>query len=119
MKDILKIIIYSIIGGIITLSGYLFFIEKPNDVYTANQPQDSFAVPINNGLNSINYNDIESINLTEAAEKSVNSVVHITNTSTFIKPTSMFDLYNRKGVKQQIGIRDAAITISDDQSYKA
>lgn len=114
MKDFLKIIIYSIIGGIITLSGYLFFIEKPNDVYTANQPQDSFAVPINNGLNSINYNDIESINLTEAAEKSVNSVVHITNTSTFIKPTSMFDLYNRKGVKQQVGSTGSGVIISED-----
>ena len=114
MKDILKITVFSIIGGIITLSGYLFYIEKTESNFTALQKQKSFTIPVNNDIRTVNFDNIESISLTEAAEKTVNSVVHITNTATYIQPTNRFDLNNRKGIKRQVGSTGSGVIISED-----
>jgi len=114
MKDLLKITAFSILGGIITLSGYLFFVQPQQN------QQQSISVPVlqttavNLPLSKVNYANVATINLTDAAEKTVHSVVHITNTSTYIQPTSAFDYYNGKGKQIQKGSTGSGVIITED-----
>ncbi len=114
MKDIFKIIAFSILGGIITLSGYLLFIKNPQQIITQHHQQIPQAVPVNLPIENINFNDIATVNFTDAAEKTVHSVVHITNTSTYLQPTSAFDYYNRSGKQIQKGSTGSGVIITGD-----
>ncbi len=68
MKSIAKILMVSVLGGAITLGSYKLFIEEEPKPAFIEVPQTPFR---NTALAA------EAISFTEAAEKTVNSVVHV------------------------------------------
>lgn len=71
MKSIAKIFLVSALGGALTLGAYLAFVPQPK-VETIIQTQSTPVIKTNSGL------PIGESSFTLAAEKTVNSVVHVT-----------------------------------------
>lgn len=69
MKNIVKIILISALGGAITLGAYKVFFDEPQvRIIESEQPQTAFRTSLNTAAPE---------NFTEAAEKTVHSVVHV------------------------------------------
>lgn len=115
MKNIAKIIFYSMLGGAISLGSYKLFLEPQPEKKIVNQqlqtPQSEFIIPVNN---TTTPNTIGNIDLTAAAEKTINSVVHVTNTATYIQPRSIFDYYNNRGEQVERGSTGSGVIITPD-----
>ena len=78
MKKILSIVLYSALGGALTLGAYKLFIEEPQAIFEKTATQS--------GIVETNYSNaissaMENTDFTVAAEKTLNSVVHVKNTS--------------------------------------
>lgn len=115
MKKIVSIILFSAIGGALTLGAYKLFIEKPQVVIEK-------AVKSKPAVVSANYTNgvvpsIENTDFTVAAEKTLNSVVHVKNRmyKTIIDPFAEFFYGQGSGTKQysQIGTGSGVIISSD------
>ncbi|EDP69910.1 tRNA delta(2)-isopentenylpyrophosphate transferase [Flavobacteriales bacterium ALC-1] len=143
MKKILTLVCVSALGGLLTLGGYKLFIEKNNEQIAVEQSSDfPVFVPTNNTVNAVNTNSAIVPNFVEAAEKSIDAVVHVKNTSIVSAPMSMSDLfYGRNSQRAQVGtgsgviisptgyivtnnhvIKNAneiSITLNDNKSYMA
>ncbi len=75
MRKTFRLLLVAIFAGAITLLGYKYFIE-PNQVGLIEQQKDAAIVPINYSVpNAFNFDFME------AAEKTVNAVVHVKNTT--------------------------------------
>ena len=111
MKEILKITIFSILGSGLTLVGYKAYIEKET-VNTVIPTSTNFTIPVSNSSSSSSF--VENTDFSEAAEKTVHAVVHVTSTTTYIQPRSIFDYYNRKGEQIQKGSTGSGVVISED-----
>lgn len=115
MKKILSIILFSAVGGVLTLGGYKLFIEKPQVV--VEKPSESVfkTLPINY-TNSM-VASMENTDFTVAAEKTLNSVVHVKNTSykTVRDPFAQFFYGKNRGEQQysQVGTGSGVIISSD------
>ena len=78
MKRIVSIVLFSALGGALTLGAYKLFLEKPQFVMSQaatenpNMVQTSYSNTLNAGM--------ENTDFTVAAEKTLNSVVHVKNT---------------------------------------
>lgn len=115
MKKILSIILFSAIGGALTLATYKLVIEKPQQIIeNVSEPIDS-VVPVN--FTSTIARSMENTDFTVAAEKTVNSVVHVKNTSykTIRNPRAEFFYGQGSGAKQysQVGTGSGVIISSD------
>jgi S1-C subfamily serine protease len=114
MKDILKIIIFSFLGGVLSLLGYTLLKEKDqikND--SISSLPTSFTIPISNSSNKKSVL-AENIDFTSAAEKTIHSVVHVTNTVTYKQPRSIFEYYNNQGEQIEKGSTGSGVIISED-----
>lgn len=115
MKNFTKIIFYSMLGGAFTLGSYKLFLEpKPEKIVvhkTVEPITSEFTVPVNN---IPNLAAVGNIDLTTAAEKTINSVVHVTNTATYIQPRSLFDYYNNRGEQVERGSTGSGVIITPD-----
>lgn len=114
MKDILKIIIFSFLGGVLSLLGYTLLKEKDqikND--SISSLPTSFTIPISNSNNKKNVL-AENIDFISAAEKTIHSVVHVTNTVTYKQPRSIFEYYNNQGEQIEKGSTGSGVIISED-----
>ncbi|WP_179020030.1 trypsin-like peptidase domain-containing protein [Winogradskyella forsetii] len=140
MKKILTLVFVSVLGGLLTLGGYKLFIENESQPLAVEQSSDfPVFVPTNNTITS---NSVMAPNFVEAAEKSLDAVVHVKNTAILTGPTSMRDLfYGRSSQRAQVGtgsgviisptgyivtnnhvIKNAneiSITLNDNKSYSA
>ena len=115
MKKILGFLMLSAIGGALTLAGYKLFFEQPQVVI-----EQVTATP---NLVTTNYSGnsatiaMENTNFTVAAEKSLNAVVHVKNTSykTVRDPFAEFFYGEGSGSKKysQIGTGSGVIISSD------
>lgn len=116
MKEFTKIVVFSILGGAISLGGYKLFIEEDTTTPIAHTPPPitSQALPVNNNYTNMSLNAIGNVDLTEAAEKTVNSVVHVTNTATYIQPRSIFDYFNNRGEQVEKGSTGSGVIITED-----
>ena len=114
MREILKITLFSILGGTLSLVGYKTFIEKEHkqDVRTIT-PTTSYSIPVTNNSNNINAL-AENTDFTIAAEKTIHAVVHVTNNATYTQPRSIFEYYNNQGEKIQKGSTGSGVVISED-----
>ncbi len=95
MKQFIKLLGVSVLGGVLTLGSYKLIIEE-NDVFLDHSPieqESSSFIPV------VNSNNIYGTNadFTEAAEKTVHSVVHVKNVAIFNKSNSIWDYYSRGG----------------------
>ncbi|WP_369995889.1 S1C family serine protease [Winogradskyella sp.] len=109
MKKILTLVCVSALGGVLTLGGYKLFVEKENkEQLAAEQVSDlPIYVPTNTTLN--NSTDIAP-NFVEAAEKSIDAVVHVKNTAIVSAPMTMQDLFfGRNSQRAQVGTGSGVI----------
>ena len=109
------VVLFSALGGVLTLGTYKLFIEKHQVVFE--KPAESFpAVLQTNFANEISPS-IENTDFTVAAEKTLNSVVHVKNTSVkkVRDPFTEFFYGQGSGTKQysQIGTGSGVIISSD------
>ncbi|WP_178988065.1 trypsin-like peptidase domain-containing protein [Winogradskyella schleiferi] len=140
MKKILTLMFISVLGGLLTLGGYKLFFENESQPLAVEQSSDfPVFVPTNNTITSTS---VMAPNFVEAAEKSLDAVVHVKNTAILTGPTSMRDLfYGRSSQRAQVGtgsgviisptgyivtnnhvIKNAneiSITLNDNKSYSA
>lgn len=77
MKRIASLLIVSLLGGVLSLGGYILFIEDDN-LFIEEQKGIPAYTPVN--FNSLPAE--ANVDFTEAANKSVNAVVHVKNVAT-------------------------------------
>ncbi|WP_298903971.1 trypsin-like peptidase domain-containing protein [uncultured Psychroserpens sp.] len=110
MKKILTLVFVSVLGGIIALSAYTLFIEKNQTITmteSSNEPQFLNASYDTNTANLINGEQPDFI---EAAENTINSVVHVKNTSIVSGALTFEDLfYGRSSQRAQVGTGSGVI----------
>ena len=111
MKKLLTMVFASVLGGAIALGSYKTFFEKNNTVYvtkTETQPQYF------NTSNSPNLGALEKTDFTEAAEKTVHSVVHVKNVTLSAGNPTMEDLFfGRMPKRKQLGTGSGVIISPD------
>lgn len=111
MKEILKITLFSVLGGIVAISGYKLASEKKVSQDTnLVTPTTASSIPIKYNPNTLAINT----DFTAAAEKTIHAVVHVTNTTTYIQPRNIFDYYNKQGEQRQKGSTGSGVVISED-----
>lgn len=113
MKKIVSTILLAALGGAITLGIYKLYIEKPQVVY-----ESPSAMPMALPTNFVNtVAAMENTDFTVAAEKTINTVVHVKNTSymTYRNPYAEYFYGQGSGVKQypQIGMGSGVIISPD------
>ncbi|WP_340158168.1 trypsin-like peptidase domain-containing protein [uncultured Maribacter sp.] len=114
MKRIASLLFVSVFAGAITLGAYKLFFEKENFTIIT---QDN-----NNGIVNASYTPtsargagINEVDFTNAAENTVNAVVHVKNITINKAPTNIFDFfYGTSGkVVPQVGTGSGVIISSD------
>lgn len=113
MKKILTLVCVSALGGLLTLGGYKLFIEK-NDTQTPSETEQNtnspVFVPTTNSVNTANNATAIAPNFIEAAEKSLDAVVHVKNTAIVSNRLTMQDLfYGRNSQRAQVGTGSGVI----------
>ena len=115
MRKIFSIVLFSAIGGALTLGAYKLFIEKPQVVIE--RAVESTPIKVAANYNNGATPSIENTDFTIAAEKTLNSVVHVKNTmyKTIIDPFAEFFYGQGSGTKQysQVGTGSGVIISSD------
>ena len=114
MKEILKITLFSILGGTLSLVGYKTFIEKePKQEIKNTTTTAPFSSLVN--YNSTKISALaENTDFTIAAEKTIHAVVHVTNNTIHTQPRNIFDYYNNQGKQIQKGSTGSGVVISED-----
>lgn len=115
MKKIISIVLFSALGGALTLGAYKLFIEKPQIVIEKTIETKPASMQTDYG--NLNSNAIENTDFTVAAEKTLNAVVHVKNTmyKTVRDPFAEFFYGEGSGTKQysQVGT-GSGVVISED-----
>ncbi len=113
MKKIASVLLVSMVGGAISLGAYKAFFEKPEAVVETTHPTTNY-IPTNFVSNNTNTRSLEGLDFTVAAEKTVNAVVHVKNTTTGKSPTSIADLfYGGGGERTRVGTGSGVIFSPD------
>ncbi|MCC1484774.1 trypsin-like peptidase domain-containing protein [Winogradskyella immobilis] len=114
MKKILTLVGVSALGGLLTLGGYKLFIEEENKpIIEIAKPQLPNYVPTTY-TNTVLTNT-ERPNLVEAANKTIDAVVHVKNTTTSRGYTSFEDIIRGRPSerKQDVGAGSGVIISPD------
>lgn len=95
MKQFIKLLGVSMLGGAFTLGSYVFITDGGEPAVTpqSSRQETSTFLPANNSSNIYGTN----ADFTEAAEKTVHAVVHVKNVAVFDKPNSIWEYYSRGG----------------------
>ncbi|WP_439152651.1 trypsin-like peptidase domain-containing protein [Winogradskyella sp.] len=110
MKKILTLVCVSALGGILTLGGYKLFVQDNEQQLAVEQSSDLPVYIPTNTTNTINSNAALAPNFVEAAEKSIDAVVHVKNTSIVSAPMTMQDLFfGRNSQRAQVGTGSGVI----------
>ena len=111
MKKIASLFLVALFSGVITLGAYKLFIEKENYKMVASSQETPF-INTSNIPTSAKGAGINEVDFTSAAEKTVNSVVHVKNVSISEGPTSFFYGFERQQVPQ-VGMGSGVIISPD------
>lgn len=114
MKRIGGLLLVSIFAGVITLGAYKYFFEKPNyAIVSSNETQPIFNT--NYTPTSFKGSGINEVDFTNAAERTVNSVVHVKNLTLSTRRSSVFDFFYGSGgtVTPQVGTGSGVIISQD------
>ena len=110
MKKIATLVFVSVLGGLLTLGGYKLFIEEENkEPVVVNEAAE---IPIYVPASTSNLNAAKSMapNFVEAAEKSLDAVVHVKNTAIVSAPMTMYDLFSGRSTERaQVGTGSGVI----------
>ncbi|MGJ8685218.1 MAG: S1C family serine protease [Nonlabens sp.] len=114
MKTFIKSLGMAILGGIVALGGYQLIQNESNEnaqIVELQAPQDILPVtPVSYTGNT----SIAGVDFTEAAEKTVHSVVHVINKTVARAPMSMADVWaGRVPYREAIGTGSGVIITPD------
>ncbi|WP_430425486.1 S1C family serine protease [Maribacter litoralis] len=114
MKRIASLLFVSIFAGAITLGAYKLFFEKENFTIIA-QENSNGVVNASYTPTSAKGAGINEVDFTNAAENTVNAVVHVKNITISKAPTNIFDIFygNSGKVVPQVGTGSGVIISSD------
>jgi len=114
MKKIFTLIFVSALGGALTLGAYKLFIENDNTVAIEHLKSTPFTIPVNYNTNNSPLVKSETIDFTSAAEKTINTVVHVKNTTTSKGQNTFEDLFfGKRSQRPQIGTGSGVIFSPD------
>lgn len=114
MKKLFTLVLVSVLGGTITLGTYKIFFEEEQNVVL--EQNDSIPIYVPTSLKTTNTNllNTEHISFVKAAEKTVNAVVHVKNTTISRAPVTIQDLFfGRSTERAQIGTGSGVIISPD------
>lgn len=115
MKNFLKVLMVSALGGVMTLGSYILFFEKQNDSLERTDSKNSFAIPTT--YKKTNIAAAESTDFTSIAETSIHAVVHVKNlsvTSTSSNPLYEFFYGQSQGKEREVVGSGSGVIISPD-----
>lgn len=96
MKKFATLLSVSVLGGIMTLGSYKLFVEEGD----FSGPEEQRIEAASNRVFPVSNNTAvygTNADFTEAAEKTVNAVVHVKNVAIFDQPRSIWEQYYRGG----------------------
>lgn len=115
MKKILTLVCVSALGGLLTLGGYKLFVEKEQQpvITEASASQLPIYVPTSN-TNALLTNE-ERPNLVDAAQKTIDAVVHVKNTQISRGATSWAEaISGQYSERKQLAGAGSGVIISPD-----
>jgi Do/DeqQ family serine protease len=114
MKKILTLIGVSVLGGLLTLGGYkLMEPESTSEFSTFKNTNRSLVIPTNSMTTGSLLNS-DTPDLVEAANKTIDAVVHVKNKAVSNGPRSFYDLfYGRESQQTRIGTGSGVIISPD------
>lgn len=111
MKNFISLLIVSILGGILTLGSYkLFFEPEGKGARNNSRFSEQSVIPANYSNRIYGTN----ADFTEAAENTVNGVVHVKNVAVFKGPRSIWDLYRGQEGGKALQGAGSGVIISPD-----
>ncbi len=114
MKKLFTLVLVSVLGGAITLGTYKAFIEKEQAVVVQQNSVQPTFTPTDLKTTKTNLIGAENTSFTEAAEKTVDAVVHVKNTTISSTPVTIQDLFfGRKAERAQVGSGSGVIITPD------
>jgi Do/DeqQ family serine protease len=113
MKRFASLLTVAILGGLITLGGYILFVEKGNPSYAWQEDLPVFKTS-NTPVSSAGAG-IDAVDFTTAAENTVNAVVHVKNLTVSKSAPSIFDFFYGSEGRQipQVGTGSGVIISPD------
>lgn len=112
MKKIASLLSVAVLAGVITLGAYKLFIEEPQttpDIVL--QPQSSLPVYTPTSYTAAANSGID---FTEAAERTVNGVVHVSNKQEYTQPRNMMEFLRGGGQRGGTIGSGSGVIISGD-----
>ncbi|MEM7087031.1 MAG: trypsin-like peptidase domain-containing protein [Bacteroidota bacterium] len=109
MKQTVRLFAVALVAGAITLGGYKLFVEDTTQTAVVQHEETPSFIPTNfTGFEAAN----SGLDFTEAAEKTVNAVVHVKNTTEGKNPTSLRDFF--RGAPRTMVGSGSGVIISPD-----
>lgn len=115
MKNIMRIVLVSVLGSLITLGAYKAFMEEPEIRYIQADKQATAL--------RANYVPADKVSFVEAAEQTVNSVVHVKTAvrSQYRQPQSPLDFFfghpQQRGGQGQLRLGSGSGVIISEDGY--
>lgn len=114
MKKLATLVFVSVLGGAITLGTYKAFLEKDDTVVFNEQIPQTNYTPVNLKTTNTALAAIEGIDFTNAAEKTLDAVVHVKNVTVSTTQPTLQDLFmGRVEQRQQLGTGSGVIISPD------
>ena len=114
MKKALSLVLVSALGGLLTLTAYKLFLEKPEIIYEQQKGDvlENFNTTFYNTANLA----AETTDFTTAAERTLNAVVHVKNKSIYTSRNPMEEMfYGRSSARKHVQIgMGSGVIISED-----
>lgn len=112
MKKTFQLFAMMLISGAITLGGYLYFVED-SQTFTAENSQSELPV-VQTNFNTSNTSIAPEVDFSEAAEKTIDAVVHVKNKTVTEGPVSITDFfYGRSRQREMVGFGSGVIISPD------
>lgn len=109
MRQTVRLFAVALVAGAVTLGGYKLFVEDTTQVALVQQEETPSFIPTN--LSSFEAAN-SGMDFTEAAEKTVNAVVHVQNTTVSRTPNSLRDFF--RGTSRAMVGTGSGVIISPD-----
>lgn len=99
MKKLLSLLAVAILGGVIALGGYQLIQEDSQSDISLLKPKSDQAIVQTNVSN--NYLPESTVNFTQAAEKTIDAVVHVMNVDLVRYPRNIIERYYGGGITRK------------------
>lgn len=116
MKKILTLVLVSALGGALTLGAYKAFVEDENAVVFETQDETPLYVPTTLKTSNAMLSNKDGLDFAEAAEKTIDAVVHVKNT-TINTQVTMQDLIFGRGSSSRAQVGSGSGVIISPDGY--